>query len=98
MNIPERIWVSEYTWDSWPVENTIEYIRAPIWWSVDDGLPNTRLYCLCVWEYEGARVVGEAHYDDGWAFPVYGDTKDVISIYPKVTHWMPLPEPPEENE
>jgi hypothetical protein len=59
------------------------------WISVDERLPEPHKLVLCIWE----RV------DDGWnyGFARY-QREDVWYVsnegMPRVTHWMPLPEPP----
>ena len=52
------------------------------WISVNDRLPDKAMWCL-VWD--GLDVEKEYFYDDHFAF---GD----------ITHWMPLPEPPESEK
>lgn len=60
----------------------------PRWISVKDRLPeNKPEKCLCYSE-KGDFMVG-AYTNWGWMFPCY---------FEKVTHWMPLPEPPKEGE
>ena len=94
MNIPERIWVSEYTWDSWPVEDTIEYIRAPRWIPVSERLPENDEYVYIHPPHiSGAfpdepRHVMKYHNGD-WRYYL-GDS--IHNPYEdSVTHWMPLP-------
>lgn len=41
----------------------------------------------------GAYELGEFDTDEGWILEMWPEWKD-----PKVTHWMPLPEPPEEEK
>lgn len=58
------------------------------WISVKDRLPNKGEVVLCFFKYEpeSPNVVCENLY--------YG-SKIFMSDSEKVTHWMPLPEPPE---
>lgn len=56
------------------------------WISVEDALPDTCTYYLCLTD------AGWCNYDvlewfDGWLDCLDAPTQ-------KVTHWMPLPEPP----
>lgn len=76
----------------------------PQWFSVKDGLPETDgIYIVCDWRFNGKPWIHTAgfrkassswcelhgiYYDDG-----YGR----YSEKDKFTHWMPLPEPPEED-
>lgn len=41
----------------------------------------------------GAYELGEFDTDEGWILEMWPEWKD-----PKVTYWMPLPEPPEEEK
>lgn len=70
------------------------YDKKSVWISVDERLPEESGYFLVYIsrESEGFRV--QAYYyceDDTWE---NGDTM-ASSEYYGVTHWMPLPEPPE---
>ncbi len=56
------------------------------WISVTDKLPGkTPTKCLC-YSKDGYMVGSYTNW--GWMFPCY---------FGKVTHWMPLPEPPKEG-
>lgn len=58
----------------------------PKWISVKERLPEaTPAKCLC-YSKDGYMVGSYTNW--GWMFPCY---------FGKVTHWMPLPEPPKEG-
>jgi hypothetical protein len=57
---------------------------APQWISVKDRLPEDASDVLIVW-VDGVSI---ACYDDGW--------NKIGTMLRSVTHWMPLPNPPEE--
>lgn len=60
------------------------------WISVKDRLPERRTYVLCYFKYEpeSPNVVVENYYHGGGYW---------LSEGSKVTHWIPLPAPPEDN-
>ncbi len=74
---------------------TVEAEPVVRWISVKDRLPEksgdvlvcSRGYCLPVTYSQRWKAFNASDYDDG--------TKHAIN---SVTHWMPLPEPPEEDE
>ena len=61
--------------------------RKQEWVSVEDRLPqkNTSVLCYFKYEPESPDVICENHYHGGRLWMSEGS---------KVTHWMPLPEPP----
>lgn len=76
------------------MEDALDYIRqleaqVPKWISVDERLPKDKQYVLIMWN----GVLQFGFYKPNrreWVNLITGcDTKY------KVTHWMPLPEPPE---
>lgn len=75
------------------VKVLLDYLRC--WVSVADGLPEDGEDVLC-WicnDAWGDRYACVGHYDTTfklWDF----DSERAMSRY--VTHWMPLPEPPED--
>ena len=61
------------------------------WISVDDVLPDKRCDCLGVRTKQKGNPVGYYFYHDKYFYR--NGFKDN-----QVTHWMPLPEPPKEND
>ena len=74
-----------------------KHIRISKWISVDDRLPpNTHVDNYLVYDETYGAVVS-------FYSPDYGDWDRLFfglgeSKYKKVTHWQPLPEPPEVND
>lgn len=68
--------------------------QQPRWISVGQRLPEDGQKIIATFRDNGGRVVDQARYNNGefdfasWAY-VWGDN---------VTHWMPLPQPPEEKK
>ena len=60
------------------------------WISVDDRLPEEKVNCIV--HYQHAYCDNDGYWAIGFCF--YNGKK--FQLYPayKVTHWMPLPEPP----
>ena len=60
------------------------------WISVQDRLPKNHTQVLCYFKYEpeGPDIICENTYHKSGKWLSDGD---------KVTHWMPLPEPPKED-
>ena len=64
------------------------------WISVRERLPQDGQKVIATFRNDGGRVVDQARYANGefdfasWAY-VWGDN---------VTHWMPLPQPPKEED
>ena len=100
---PEEM-AEEYTRDWWGTLPEAEGMRksarenflagykaaAPQWISVKDRLPEDNDIVLIVFQ---GSVVSVAFYEGDWRHPLYPQTALV-----SVTHWMPLPEPPKEEE
>ncbi len=64
------------------------------WIEVTDRLPNNTENVLVVAHYDGEPVIEVAWYEGGehlWRTPYYEEDDPE-----NVTHWMPLPELPEE--
>ena len=59
--------------------------RVPHWISVKDRLP----------EYEDLVLAYDKNYGVLRLLYRDGDWEDDIQFYTQITHWMPLPEPPE---
>ena len=60
------------------------------WISVEDRLPEEKVNCIVHYKH------AYCDYDDYWAigFCFYDGEKFRIDLSYKVTHWMPLPQPP----
>ena len=69
-------------------------MKAPQWISVKDRLPEKSGQYLC-WFGANKFLIGSAieTYVDEWKAFVRLES---LEKYPNITHWMPLPEPPEE--
>lgn len=66
--------------------------RVPRWISVEERLPEDDSHYL-VWAHDNGAEEVALYYGDGeWL------TDDLENITRVVTHWMPLPEPPEEGD
>lgn len=69
-------------------------LAADRWVSVEDRLPDTHKRALVAADFSGIADVDVAIYcgDGMW--------ESMSGLYPKfsITHWMPLPEPPEVTE
>ena len=76
--------------------NVDKYV--PQWIAVKDRLPECGVNVLVTFVN---RILGEAFvgvmvlFDDGWC---WYQTDDAINKNLEITHWMPLPERPKENE
>lgn len=57
------------------------------WISVEDRLPDKPMRCLVYTKRGGYCGYDITYYNQGF-----------YSEYSKVTHWMPLPKPPKEND
>lgn len=63
------------------------------WISVEDRLPeDAQNYIICVLEGDGTKHVTTGTYD--WRYKMWSDEVGGIWEPQRVTHWMPLPEPP----
>lgn len=81
-------------------ERLAEHANSPKWISVEESLPDAKLAVLGYGirskrygEYDpfpAVHVVYTRGEDEGW-FTFWNDE------YVAVTHWMPLPEPPEDE-
>ena len=64
---------------------------VPRWTSVKERLPEDDDHYLVWSSYNGCAEVAMYWGDGEWL------TDDIVNITRMVTHWMPLPEPPEED-
>lgn len=79
-------------------EDTLAYIKqleaqVPKWVSVKERLPEKTITACLVYADGYTRVADWTHDKWGEDFWFYVDGE----YDPEVTHWMPLPEPPNEN-
>ena len=86
-----------------PIEAVADYlldsgVTVQEWVSVDDRLPEEGEYVLCVlkgFNYGGKIQVCKFVPADKFKDKPYFE--HFRNGFPSVTHWMPLPEPPEEG-
>ena len=83
-------------------EKLAAVLRVPRWISVEERLPDK--------SHDWVLVIGKWESDGGWIVPHVAECRDGIwvtngtgwrkieDLHIKITHWMPLPEPPEEDE
>lgn len=69
--------------------NTGTLAERTQWISVKDRMPDKDGKYLCVWQ---GRSIDTGMFTNGH-FRLYGEVKDKL-----VSHWMPLPKPPEKEE
>ena len=86
VSLPNRPLISQYM--GRPIDEVINLIRRSDWISVEERLPK-RTGKYLVFTYNRRLYIGDFidHYCDG--NPQFDDYK--------VTHWMPLPEPPKKG-
>ena len=77
-------------WNTRPIEDALQ-ARIPQWISVKDRLPeNDEMKLITLWDCNSMRM---AYYYEQELWICNG-----VDVTGFVTHWMPLPEPPKENE
>lgn len=66
----------------------------PQWISVKERTPKPATKVIVYWENSGGPVICEGYYmgEDGWSYVGWEAPRFIV------THWMPLPSPPEEGE
>lgn len=70
------------------------FIRARRWIPVEERLPDEYGWYL---GFTGNFVEAVAYLESGWSF--FSEDEEDFCPYPnRVTHWMPLPGPPEVSE
>ena len=98
--LDKRVLTTTYTEQNmWALNLLSEYIReAPTiggWISVKDRMPMLIETVLFIGKrYDGGWFGTKRGYFDGTCW--YADDEGTIYSTTPVTHWMPLPEPPEE--
>ena len=67
------------------------------WISVDERLPDDFDGVLMYIKNDGYKWVHMGVYEGGQEWFIYDERMDLMSLAPEesVTHWMPLPDPPE---
>ena len=85
-------------------ENGHEYIRfVPKWISVTERLPQICTNVIVAgrmkyrWEHKYFQFVDKAYFNEGEFFETDNDWDEGQDEF-EITHWMPLPEPPKEDE
>lgn len=85
------------------IENAPSVDAAPKWISVqDDRKPKHLQEVLCTYVFDGwpeqyfAVLTFYAYGDNGYVTGMHFEGEGLHDM--KVTHWMPLPEPPKEDE
>ena len=63
------------------------------WVSVDERLPEEKVDCIV--HYKHAYCNNDGYWAIGFCF--YDGEKFRIDLAYKVTHWMPIPQPPKEG-
>ena len=94
---------NEYVYDTNAVLDSIDQqptIDIPRWIPVSEQLPEPDKYVLVIVYGKPAKnitlhgAVELAEYDpEGWILEMWPEWMDA-----RVTHWMPIPEPPKEEE
>ena len=81
-------------------DNTDLLVMLPRWISVKERLPESGQECLCYYVggvYKQLSWLSlDTFYECDSLSGFYPRLKD--AIYGEVTHWMPLPEPPKEEQ
>lgn len=81
---------AELEWKQKEIELAQRHARQ--WISVERDLPRDFVDVLIWDEIDKAMFTGHYNEFDGWAVDGFGDSKYDF----KISHWMPLPEPPKE--
>lgn len=89
-NWPGEIWIDDIYWHTCvPREESARYILADQWIPVTERLPKKRTRAW-TWDGHKARELVYLPWVSMWV-------DDAKRKYPDVTHWQPLPDPPEEE-
>ena len=102
MDVREKL-IDLLTGHSIDTQQDVEYVADHLisngvtvqdWISVEDRLPEEKVNCIVHYRH------AYCDDDDYWAIGIcfYDGEKFQINPAYKVTHWMPLPEPPKEVE
>lgn len=92
----ERMWLhGENTWCNEPISDSdIEYIQSPKWISVEDRLPKSGTLVLVTCDRSG--VIKLWYWYRGKWMDYATELPEYITM--DITHWQPLPDPPEVND
>jgi hypothetical protein len=73
------------------MEEYADQFRVNEWIPVSERLPENRKVVLIHWAYEGRELTTSGSYNHDGQYWQHGNATQM-----KVTHWMPLPEPPKQ--
>ena len=82
---------SDHTEDEYIADTLLDNgVTVQEWISVDDRLPEEKVDCIVHYKH------AYCDNDDYWAIGIcfYDGEKFQVNLSYKVTHWMPLPQPP----
>ena len=81
-----------YDVDAWAIAQHLvdRAVAFQKWISVDDRLPEEKVNCIV--HYKHAYCDNDNYFETGICF--YDGEKFRIDCAYKVTHWMPMPQPP----
>ena len=82
---------SDHTEDEYIADTLLDNgITVQEWISVDERLPEEKVDCIV--HYKHAYCNNDGYWAIGFCF--YDGEKFRINLAYKVTHWMPIPQPP----
>ena len=85
------------TYDKSTIIGVLEDIpTAQMWIHVNNRLPDRSMWCLVICNERGGRITRIAVFLADYYGDIFEDDGKNITKF--VTHWMPLPEPPEKDE
>lgn len=75
--------------------DTAPTVEAPQWISAAKRLPEHNKKVLCIGIDGSCSVMLYNHFESGWKTGIFSTNLYCRGL---ITHWMPLPEPPEVND
>ena len=90
--------IREHFCDNCDYADEIDEIEARHWVSVKDRLPEVRHAVLGYTPFYKNIWAVTMHEDECWYFWYSGTSKYDPDWYGPITYWMPMPEPPKEEE